>query len=253
MIQASAFADVFVPAADVSFAAAVLACLALALRGAPVAPWGRLRILVLAAAGAAVWYGTVSWLAARGVFAAGPGVRFPVLPVAVFLPVLLGLALLTRSAFVARLLDATPLSRLIGVQVLRVAGLVFLVEWAWGGLPGEFALPAGIGDIAVGLLAVPVARLVARQSPLAAVAAIWWTALGLLDFAVALGTGFLSSPGPFQMLALDAPNRLVTAYPLALIPTFGVPIFLLLHALTIWKMRRDAGRSVSPALSAHPA
>lgn len=247
MIEASVFARVFVPLADFSFVVGVLACLAMALRDAGMA---RGKVLALAGGWAAVWYAAVSWLAARGVFMAMPDLRVPMLPVAVFLPVLVGVVVLPRFAAVRRLLDATPLSRLIRVQGLRVAGVVFLVEWAVGGLPGVFALPAGIGDIAVGLLAPVVARMVAQRAAMATAVAWLWNALGLLDFAGALATGFLSSPGPFQVLAPDGPNRLASAYPLVLIPTFGVPIFLVLHAAAIWKLRREAAGSIRAALSA---
>ena len=43
---------------------------------------------------------------------------------------------------------------LIGVQVYRVVGLLFIVLLAQGQLPAYFAEPAGWGDIFVGLTAV---------------------------------------------------------------------------------------------------
>jgi hypothetical protein len=42
-------------------------------------------------------------------------------------------------------LDAMPASWLIGPQVYRVFGGIFLVGWASGVVPGLFVLPAGIG------------------------------------------------------------------------------------------------------------
>jgi hypothetical protein len=45
-----------------------------------------------------------------------------------------------------------------------------------------------------------------------------WNVLGLLDLAVAITTGFLTSPSPLQMYSFDAPNELITAYPLVLVP-----------------------------------
>jgi len=38
----------------------------------------------------------------------------------------------------------------VGVQVYRALGLIFLVLYAGGYLPGLFAWPAGVGDILVG-------------------------------------------------------------------------------------------------------
>ena len=55
--------------------------------------------------------------------------------------------------------------------------------------------------------------------------------------------GFLSSPTRFQLLALDAPNRLVGAYPLVMIPAFAVPLALILHGLSLWQLRRSGRRA----------
>ena len=62
----------------------------------------------------------------------------------------------SRSAYLAYLslpsvrdvVDEIPLHSMIGLQLYRALGFVFLVEWSLGALPGAFALPAGIGDIA---------------------------------------------------------------------------------------------------------
>jgi hypothetical protein len=40
---------------------------------------------------------------------------------------------------------------LVALQVWRVEGLVFLVLAALGELPWLFAIPAGLGDLAIGL------------------------------------------------------------------------------------------------------
>jgi hypothetical protein len=53
--------------------------------------------------------------------------------------------------------------------------------------------------------------------------------------------GTLSAPGPLQIFGLDIPASLV-AYPIVLIPAFAVPSSILLHALSIWQLRR-IGRS----------
>src|SRR5262249_22588713 len=68
-----------------------------------------------------------------------------------------------RSESIARLVSAIPLHWLVAAQVYRVAGGIFLVLWADGRLPWQFALPAGIGDVATGIVAVIVAALLARN------------------------------------------------------------------------------------------
>jgi hypothetical protein len=52
---------------------------------------------------------------------------------------------LWQSDSIARLVSAIPLHWLVAAQVYRVAGGIFLVLWAAGRLPWQFALPAGTG------------------------------------------------------------------------------------------------------------
>src|SRR5262249_46307716 len=71
---------------------------------------------------------------------------------------------LGRSESIARLVSAIPLHWVVAGQVYRVAGGIFLVLWADGRLPWQFALPAGIGDVATGSVAVVVAALLAQNA-----------------------------------------------------------------------------------------
>jgi hypothetical protein len=105
--------------------------------------------------------------------------------------------------------------------------------WAGGAIPWEFALPAGLGDVAVGLIAMyTLSRL--RGGTADAPAWVRRTNIaGLTDFAVAIGTGLLSAPGVAQILAVDRPNELINLYPLVLIPVFAVPVFFAIHILSI--------------------
>ena len=65
-----------------------------------------------------------------------------------------------------------------------------------------------------------------------------WNIFGLFDFAVAITMGVLSTPGPLQVFGLDIPASLAGTYPIVLIPAFAVPSSILLHALSIWQLRR---------------
>ena len=183
-----------------------------------------------------LWLAAVWGLAVEGAFRPRPGV--PALPIAILVPVLLGLPLLLRSTRVAAILDATPPSWLIGLQVYRVFGGIFLVAWSRGNLSGTFALPAGTGDVLVGLLALPVAYLVHRSAPISRKAAIAWNVLGLVDFAIAIGIGILSAPGPLQVIVPDRPNAGLGTFPTVMIPAFAVPSSILLHALSLRQLMR---------------
>jgi hypothetical protein len=158
--------------------------------------------------------------------------------VAVLLPVLIAPVFLTRSRSIGALLDATPASWLVGLQVYRILGGVFLAYWLKGAIPPEFALPAGIGDVLTGLLALPAAVWVASGSPMGRKIGIRWNLLGLTDFAAAITMGMLTSPGPAHLLALDHPNTQLGTFPTVMIPAFAVPFSILLHILSLRQLSR---------------
>ena len=49
----------------------------------------------------------------------------------------------------------------------------------------------------------------------------------------------MTSPGRAHLFALEAPNLLISSYPLVMVPTFAVPMALMLHALVLWRLRRE--------------
>jgi hypothetical protein len=186
-----------------------------------------------------LWLALVWNLAFNGAFQPIPGVaRLPRLPIAIFAPVIIGLILLLRSKSIAALLDAAPTSWLVGLQVYRIFGGIFLVNWVHGTVAGAFAWPAGIGDMLTGIMALPVALQLASGAESGRSAAMAWNIFGLLDFAVAITMGTLSTPGPLQIVGLDIPASLAGTYPTVLIPAFAVPSSILLHALSIRQLRR---------------
>lgn len=190
------------------------------------------------------WLAIILRLVSMGAFSPQPEVGSPLIPLVVLLPLILGLTLLMRSLRIAAAVDATPPSWLIGLQVYRVVGGVFLIAWMDGYVPGEFALSAGSGDVLTGLLAIPAALYLHVGGRGSRAAAYAWNAFGILDLIAALTLGFLSSPGPMQTLALDHPNML-TASPLVVIPAFAVPLSLILHGISIWQLRRRNERSTT--------
>jgi hypothetical protein len=191
-----------------------------------------------------LWLAVVWAMAVNGAFQPIPGVvRLPRLPIAIFAPVIIGLFFVLRSKAIAAFLDATPAPWLIALQVYRIFGGIFLVNWMHGTVAGVFAMPAGIGDVLTGIMALPVALLLASGTERGRSAAMAWNIFGLLDFAVAITLGTLSSPGPFQIFGLDIPASLAGTYPTVLIPAFAVPSSILLHALSIRQLRRIGRRA----------
>ncbi len=185
-----------------------------------------------------LWF-AVAWSAAiNGVFRAGAS-PLPLLPLAVFLPVIVGAPLLLLSKRVGQALDAMPATWLVALQLYRVFGSWALAAWLRGVLPGVFALPAGTGDVLTGLLAVPAAIAVATGAAQGRRAAIAWNILGLADFAVAITLGMITSPGRFQLIVPNVLNSAgAGAYPDVLTPAFVVPCSILLHALSLRQLIR---------------
>jgi hypothetical protein len=221
----------------------LLAGLWLGLSRTDFTPGTRITVWLAIAVPFIVWTAAIWILSERGAFQPRGGLNrlIPALPFAILVPVPLGLVLLTYSKRVAALLDATPPSWLIGVQVYRILGAIFLANWMHGTLPGAFALPAGIGDILVGLLALPAALWASSGTARGRKIGVYWNLLGLADFAVAIATGMMTSPGRFQLLALDHPNAQIGTFPTVMIPAFAVPNSIILHGLSLWQLRRLAG------------
>jgi len=189
-----------------------------------------------------LWF-AVAWSAAvNGAFRTDAA-PMPVLPLAIFLPVIIGAPVLLLSKRVAQVLDAMPVTWLIALQLYRVVGAMWLVGALRGTLPGVFGWPAGIGDVLTGLFAVPAAMAVATGTAQGRRAAIAWNIFGLADLAVAVTLGFITSPGPFQLIIPNVPSIGAGAYPNVLTPAFVVPSSILLHALSLRQIRRRTLRA----------
>ena len=149
------------------------------------------------------------------------------------------LLLLRRNWFLSR-----PLSQrwLIGLQLWRAIGGVFLIEMTRGNIPGIFAYPAGIGDILVACLAgaVLIRFRNAHHIPRAWVVAI--ATIGILDFISAFFFGFTSSEGPLQLFTPAVRNDSLL-FPTGMIPLFLVPYAIFFHTLSLLSLRRSGPES----------
>jgi len=177
--------------------------------------------------------------------------RIPTIEFGLLLPIIAGVFLYRRSTLLRSITAAASQSLLVGIQIYRSLGIIFLVLFFGGLMPAVFAVPAGTGDLAVGLLAPLVALALARGLRGSAGLVRAWNLLGLADLAVAVTTGFLSSPSPIQRFAFEEPNRLITAFPLVLIPVFLVPLAVLLHLASLAKLgwKKTSAHDLSHLLS----
>jgi hypothetical protein len=190
-------------------------------------------------------WAAVAWTAAiDGVFSTGAS-ALPLLPAALLFPVIIGAPPLLLSRRVGQVLDAMPTTWLVALQVYRVFGIQWLVGWLRGVQPGLWALPAAIGDVLTGLIAVSAAIAVAAGTAEGRRAAILWNIFGLADFAVAIPLGMITSPGQFQLIIPTMPIA-VDAFPNVLTPAFVVPSSILLHVLSLRQLRRRVRAQAVP-------
>jgi hypothetical protein len=73
-----------------------------------------------------------SWLG----FYQGAPRRIPTIQFGLLLPIIAGVIFYLRSAVLRRIIAAAPQSVLVGIQFYRVLGIIFLVLFAGGALPG---------------------------------------------------------------------------------------------------------------------
>jgi hypothetical protein len=190
-----------------------------------------------------VWFVAVFWASAAHLFL-NPLAQFGVgVAVAATVPLIVfSLWFAASEGFRNFALSLNP-RILTSVQVWRIVGFTFLLLQARNVLPAIFAWPAGYGDMFIGVTAGFAAWKLAEPAHRGTF--IFWQALGILDLvtAVSLGTtARLLDPQGASMAAM-------TVLPLSLIPTFFVPLFMMLHVICIaqarkWKTASQAGRQV---------
>src|SRR5262245_5481 len=142
----------------------------------------------------AAWLSAVLGIAASGGFTTSTGV--PPLPVVagVILPIAAFLALYFVWSRFRSLVLAADLPRIIGMQAWRAGGFAFLALYAHDVLPGLFAWPAGLGDMAIGLTAPWVAAELTRNPGFADTRRFAvWNGLGILDLTIAVTLGGAAS------------------------------------------------------------
>jgi len=233
-----------------SFVIAAVAIYAVArsLRAAGWEPARAARGVALVATLLAAWLVAAFLLTWNGAWTASAD-RLPTIEFGIFLPIIAGVWLYRRSSFLREIVDAVPQSWLIGIQTYRALGFNFLALYSASLIPGVFGLPAGTGDIIVGLSALAIAWTYgAAATPPNGLVRLW-SAFGIADLVIAVGTGFLSSPSPFQLVAFDLPNPLIAEFPLALVPVFAVPLSILLHLASLAKVKSEQanGGRLAPA------
>jgi hypothetical protein len=136
-----------------------------------------------------------------------------------------------RLAALRAWVDSLDSRRLVLLHLTRFVGIYFLILHRRGELPAAFALPAGIGDIIVATMALPVVFAPVAESTRQRAIVIWNVA-GFADIMLVVATAArLNLADPAQMHAF-------THLPLSLLPTFLVPLIIATHVLLFVRTMR---------------
>ncbi len=132
-------------------------------------------------------------------------------------------------------LSSVDLRSVIAMHLTRFVGIYFLVLYARGLLPFDFAVLGGWGDIVIAASAV--AWLVLVREPAAHRPLLWaWNLCGLIDIVFVVATAArMATVDPASM----GPLRTL---PLSLLPTFLVPLIIASHVLIFWRLGGPARR-----------
>jgi hypothetical protein len=149
------------------------------------------------------------------------------------------------SSRVRQTVDQIPLWVITIAHVWRFVGLGFVVGALVHVLPPQFGFPEGLGDFVTALFCLPLALVIRKGShaPGLRTAFIAWNIFGLIDLLSAISMGILYSESSFGVLRTDLSTALMTTFPVNLIPTFFLPLFILFHMLALKRRGEITHRS----------
>jgi hypothetical protein len=195
------------------------------------------------ALGLGVWFALVFTLGASEVFVAPHGTPPLALLIAVTAPLILFMAGMRLSTWMRERVVAADLRIMMAMQAWRIGGFSFLALYTYGILPGYFAWPAGLGDIAVGVTAPWVLAALMRRHDFAASSSfVAWNVFGILDLVIAIGLGAVGPLFLADNILGSGPTGAMTRLPLVFVPAFFVPLLLILHLIALTQSRRFAGQ-----------
>jgi len=162
---------------------------------------------------------------------------FAPIAVTAVVPVTVFIAIYLMSKRFREMVWSIDIMLLTMMQAWRVIGFVFLPLYAVGLLPGLFSWPAGLGDVAIGLIAVVmVIRLKRNPDYIFGSGFVWFNVMGLLDFAVAVITAGLAAGALPEMITDGITSAPMDVWPLNIFPSFFVPVFIIMHACVLLKI-----------------
>jgi hypothetical protein len=120
-------------------------------------------------------------------------------------------------------------SLLIAVHIWRIGGIFFIWGMTQGLLDPAFAIPAGVGDILIGVTAIPFAIFLWKGYSWSKYSLVVWSVLGVADLVNAVTLGVITNP--------DFRTSTMATFPWILVPTVAVPTALALHGIVLYRLR----------------
>lgn len=214
----------------------------------PLSPAQRLASVSIAG----LWIGFAIALATTGIYSA-TATPVPVVGIMVVLPLVATGAAASLSGGVRETLLVLPVPLLLGLNALRILpGAFILLLASQGKLSGPFPQSAGWGDIIVGVIAIPLMLVAARNFAGSRRGLLAWNILGTLDLLEAVALGVLSAPGsPLQIYGGTVGSTAMWSLPWSSIPTLLVPFYFITHGIIFARLlqgeRRTDGFAASQA------
>ena len=176
------------------------------------------------------------WLWFGAAIAAGHFLVLQRMPPIAAQGITLGIAALVFVAYirvsaVRTWVDSLDLRALILLHVTRFVGIYLLTLFQRGDLPRAFALPAGVTDIIVATMALPVA-LAPLDDHARRRAIVIWNVVGFV------GILFATLSAAQINLAQPSDLRALRHLPLSLLPTLLTPLLLVTHLIIFTRTAR---------------
>ena len=121
-------------------------------------------------------------------------------------------------------------SLLVAIHAWRILGLVFLWGVSQRILDPTFGISAGVGDILAGVTAIPLAYFLRKGYTWSKNVLIIWSIFGIADLVNAIILGIVTNP--------EFGVSTMTILPWVLVPTVAVPIFLTLHGIILYRLKK---------------
>ncbi len=180
-----------------------------------------------------VWGTASGYWSSRGVYvspeflALAPGYWLPFVPVVITVTLVMIAPTLRQGLRI--LVDDTPVRWLIGIHQLRILALGSIIKASNDLFPAKFAWYVGLPDLLFGLSAVLLTIFVLGRRQISDRSLMLWHVVGAMVILVPA----------FGFMHIYMHETLFTelfVFPMALAPTFIVPVFVMLNLLAVWRL-----------------